>query len=216
MLLTYRAFSIVLVIASLVLSIPAFGKEDKNDRRVKVITPDLEIKKAKPVALDDERFEVGSFFGGIGIEDYSIKPLVGSSLVFHFDDRLFAQILYGASDAERATFEDVLDGNFLADEDEAYTYFALRAGINVFNSRSYLGKNLKFNSRIYFVAGLGQTYFAGQDSFTFHFGPSYRIVVTDWLTWNIDFINHIHERDLFGEEKVTQNIEISTGLNFMF
>lgn len=210
----------ILIVTSLI-SISCFttavlSEEDKNDRRIKVITPDIEIKKATPVALDDEKFEVGTFFGGLAIEDYGIKPLVGSSLVFHFDDRLFAQVLYGASNSERATFEDVEGGNFLADDDEAYTYFALRAGINVFNSRSYLGKNLKFNSRIYFVAGVGSTYFAGQDAITFHFGPSYRIVLTDWLTWNIDFINHIHERDLFGEEKVTQNIEISTGLNFMF
>ena len=161
MTLRVSTFCFFAVYSLLFFASESFAEEDKDrsDRRVKVITPDLEIKKAKPVALDDEMFEVGTFFGGIAIEGFSIKPLVGTSLVFHWDDRFFTQVMYGASDSERATAEDINDETRLSDEDRVYSYFSARAGINVFTSRTYFLKDYKFNSRIYFVAGVGSTSF---------------------------------------------------------
>ena len=44
----------------------------------------------------------------------------------------------------------------------------------------------------------------------------YRLLLTDSLAWRLDVRDHIFDRDTFGDDEITHNIELSTGLSFFF
>jgi outer membrane beta-barrel protein len=75
---------------------------------------------------------------------------------------------------------------------------------------------LTFNSDFYLVGGVGNTRFGGEDNFTTTLGTGYRIVLRDWLTWNIDFRDHIFSSDIIKSNQTTHNIELSTGVAFFY
>ena len=75
---------------------------------------------------------------------------------------------------------------------------------------------LFISSRRYLVGGVGNTSFAGDEQFTMVFGTGYRIILSDWLTWNMDFRDHMFETELLSKKKTTHNIEFATGLTVFF
>jgi outer membrane beta-barrel protein len=76
--------------------------------------------------------------------------------------------------------------------------------------------NLTFNSAFYLIGGIGNTEFGGEDNFTTTVGTGYRIVLLDWLTWHIDFRDHIFQSDILNEDETTHNIELSSGVTLFF
>ena len=73
-----------------------------------------------------------------------------------------------------------------------------------------------FNTALYLIAGIGSTHFAGNDRFTINVGSGYRLLATDWLAIHGDLRDHIFDMDLFGENKITNNIEVSLGATIFF
>ena len=71
-------------------------------------------------------------------------------------------------------------------------------------------------SEIFLLTGLEQVKFAGNSETGLTFGLSYRVVLTNWLTSNIDFREHLFKRDFIGDSKQTFNTEFRWGLNFLF
>ncbi|MCW9016190.1 MAG: outer membrane beta-barrel domain-containing protein, partial [Kangiellaceae bacterium] len=74
----------------------------------------------------------------------------------------------------------------------------------------------KFNSHIYLTGGLENVEFAGESNIGLVVGTTYKVVSTDWLTWNFELKNHIFERDFLADKKMTNNIEFSVGFNVLF
>jgi outer membrane beta-barrel protein len=75
---------------------------------------------------------------------------------------------------------------------------------------------LTFNSSFYLVGGVGNTEFGGEDNFTTTLGTGYRIVLRDWLTWHVDLRDHIFKSDIISSSRITNNIELSTGVTWFF
>jgi len=196
----------------------ASAQDDGNIeiKPVKIIKPEVKRREVKGAAIDTEMFEVGAYAGFLAVEDFNTNLITGLSVSYHINDRWIAQFNAARSEVERSTFEEVIDSSFLADSDRNFDYMNISAGFNLFPGRSYRGKNIKFNSGVYILAGLGTTEFAGSSSTTLMFGSSYRTVLTDWLTCNLDFRNHVMDREFLGESKTTQNIEFSIGFNILF
>jgi outer membrane beta-barrel protein len=202
----------------------ALVSAQSDSSSVKIIEPKKDVVKAKSAAIDDERFELGIFTGLIAVEEFSESSILGASFSYHLTPKVLLQLNHATADVGRATFEDNTGGSgFLTDSEREFTYTNLLAGYRVLRGRSFWGKNSKYNSDIYLMAGLGSVDFAqGSSNTSFVIGSSYRVVLTDALTMNFDIRGHSVEREfniLDGEEgnkERTFNTEFVIGLNLLF
>lgn len=193
----------------------AFDAE-KESSSVTIINPQKKINKVRSAKIDTEKFELGFYLGTLSVEDFGTNQAMGFSVLYHLSPEYFAQFNYGSSDVGRATFEDVVGQDFLSDDDEIFDYTQLSIGYRLFHGRSFLGAKSKYNSHIYLTAGIENVDFAGESNLGFVIGSTYKIVSTDWITWNFELKNHIVERDFLADKKVTNNIEFGVGFNALF
>ncbi|MCW8876380.1 MAG: outer membrane beta-barrel domain-containing protein [Kangiellaceae bacterium] len=189
---------------------------EKEQSPVTVIEPKSKNTRAKSAKIDTEKFEIGVYLGSLSVEDFGTNQAMGISFLYHFSPTVFAQFSYGSSDVGRATFEEVAGQDFLSDDDEVFSYTQIAAGYKLFHGRSFLGEKSKFNSHIYLTGGLENVEFAGESNIGLVVGTTYKVVSTDWLTWNFELKNHIFERDFLADKKMTNNIEFSVGFNVLF
>jgi hypothetical protein len=187
-----------------------------SDKRTPIIEPTNQPKPVKVAKIDTEKFELGAFIGLLNIEDFNTNPVLGISFSYHYKPNILAQINHGRSTASHASFEENSGLNFLASSDYDFTYTELLAGYRVLRGRSFMGKNVKLDSDIYLLAGLSQNSFADNSKIGYSFGASYRTVLTDTITVNIDFKDHIFNREFIGDGKTTHNTELTIGLNILF
>lgn len=185
---------------------------------IKILEPDVQQRKASQAKIDNEVFEGGFFGGMISIEDFGTHPLYGVKASFHATEDFFLQANYGHSKAGRTSYETIngSDIKILSDKDREYSYYDLLVGYNLFPGETFVSSRLTFNSAFYLVGGVGNTTFAGDEQFTFVIGTGYRIILSDWLTVNLDYRDHIFETELLGEKKNTHNIEFTGGLTVFF
>ncbi len=213
----------LLTAAVLLLSPLALSAEEDNDGSVvinpiKIIEPDVQRSKNDQAKIDNEVFEAGFFLGMISIEDFGTHPLYGVKTSFHATEDFFLQANYGRSDAGRTSYETINGSgiNILTDTEREYSYYDVLVGYNLFPGETFVTRNLTFNSAFYLVAGVGNTRFAGDEQFTLVIGTGYRIIFSDWLTWNLDYRDHMFDTELLGHKKQTHNIEFATGLTVFF
>lgn len=184
---------------------------------VQVIEPDLNRREIKTDAIDTENIEIGAFYGILSIEDFSSNEVYGVRAAYHVTEDFFLEGTYGLSEGDLTSFEKLSGGSpLLSDEDREYSYYNLSAGWNVFPGEVFIWDDYAFNSSVYLIAGIGSTEFAGDSWFTVNVGAGIRLLLTDWVAWHIDVRDHIFDRDTFGEDQTTHNIEFHTGLTFFF
>jgi outer membrane beta-barrel protein len=207
----------------LLLSPLALSAEEGNDGSVvinpiKIIEPDVQQSKNDQAKIDNEVFEAGFFLGMISIEDFGTHPLYGVKASFHATEDFFLQANYGRSEAGRTSYETINGSgiNILTDAEREYSYYDVLVGYNLFPGETFVTRNLTFNSAFYLVGGVGNTRFAGDEQFTLVIGTGYRIIFSDWLTWNLDYRDHMFDTELLGHKKQTHNIEFATGLTVFF
>jgi outer membrane beta-barrel protein len=213
----------LLTAAVLLLSPLALSAEGGNDGSVvinpiKIIEPDVQQSKNDQAKIDNEVFEAGFFLGMISIEDFGTHPLYGVKASFHATEDFFLQANYGRSEAGRTSYETINGSgiNILTDAEREYSYYDVLVGYNLFPGETFVTRNLTFNSAFYLVGGVGNTRFAGDEQFTLVIGTGYRIIFSDWLTWNLDYRDHMFDTELLGHKKQTHNIEFATGLTVFF
>ena len=213
----------LLTAAVLLLSPLALSAEEDNDGSVvinpiKIIEPDVQQSKNDQAKIDNEVFEAGFFLGMISIEDFGTHPLYGVKASFHATEDFFLQANYGRSEAGRTSYETINGSgiNILTDAEREYSYYDVLVGYNLFPGETFVTRNLTFNSAFYLVGGVGNTRFAGDEQFTLVIGTGYRIIFSDWLTWNLDYRDHMFDTELLGHKKQTHNIEFATGLTVFF
>jgi len=213
----------LLTAAVLLLSPLALSAEEGNDGTVvinpiKIIEPDVQQSKNDQAKIDNEVFEAGFFLGMISIEDFGTHPLYGVKASFHATEDFFLQANYGRSEAGRTSYETINGSgiNILTDAEREYSYYDVLVGYNLFPGETFVTRNLTFNSAFYLVGGVGNTRFAGDEQFTLVIGTGYRIIFSDWLTWNLDYRDHMFDTELLGHKKQTHNIEFATGLTVFF
>ncbi len=205
--------------ASLIALVGVHGSlwaSESNNDSVKIIEPNQQIKSADAAAIDTEKFELGVFTGLLSVEDFDTNRVTGFNFTYHINSDFTASLQRAESEVGRATFEDVVGGDFLSKDDETFKYLSLVGGYRLFHGRSFAGERSKFNSNIYLLFGFSQIEFAGNDESGMILGTSYKTVLTDWLTWDLTFKDHIYERDFLGDKKRTHNVELSLGLNVLF
>lgn len=183
-----------------------------------VIEPDLDPKEFKVARIDNEFFEIGLSAGLISIEDFGTVPTYGAQLTFHATEDLFLQAIGGYANATVSTAELILgeDIRLLNDSERQYVYYDFLVGLNWLPGESFITRKLAFKSSNYIAGGVGNTLFGGENNLTWVGAIGYKLVLTDFMTWQYDIRDHIFESDLLGSSKWVHNIELSTGVSLFF
>ena len=182
-----------------------------------VIEPDLQRRQLEVDAIDTENLEIGLFYGVISIEDFSSSAVYGLRAAYHISEDFFFEAAYGAAEGDLTSYEKLSGGSpLLNDSDREYTYYNLSAGWNALPGEVFVFDDYVFNSSLYFIGGVGSTSFAGDDWFTVNFGAGFRLLFNDSIAWHIDVRDHIFDRDTFGKDETTHNIELSSGITVFF
>jgi outer membrane beta-barrel protein len=208
-----RLFLSALLCAPLV----SWAADDASPKRsAQVIEPDLQRREIKAPKIDTENFEVGAYYGVIGIQDFGTNGVWGVTLAYHITEDIFVEGEYGSSEGDKTSFEKLSGGsNLLSDEDREYTYYSADIGWNVLPGEVFIGK-YAFSSSLYLIGGVGSTEFAGDSAFTINVGVGYRLLLNDWLAWRIDARDYLFDRNIFGEEDHANNLELRTGFTVFF
>lgn len=195
---------------------PLLAQSDAERVLGDIISPDLERREINEAKIDTENFEGGVFAGVISIEDFGSNAVYGGRLAVHVTEDLFIEATLGQSELQETSYETLSgDTRLLSDAQRRLTYYNLALGVNLFPGEVYLGR-WAFNNSFYLIGGAGNSLFADNEYFTFHFGGGLRLFLTDWLALRMDVRNHVLTHNLFGDEKSIQNLETHLGLSVFF
>ena len=187
------------------------------DANEEVISPDIERRTIERPAIDTEDFEVGMFVGILSIQDFNSEVVYGVRAAWHVTEDFFFEVDYGASKADLTSYEKLTGGPPLFEDSERdYSYYTLNLGWNALPGEVFILDDYAMKSDFYLIGGVGNTDFLGDNWFTVSLGVGYRLLINDWITWRVDVRDHIFDRDVFGLEETTNNIEWTTGITFFF
>ena len=179
-----------------------------------VISPEIDRREIKVARIDNENIEVGIYGGILAIEDFDSSNISIVRIDFHINEHTFIEASYGSAKGDTTTFEELIPSTqLISDEQREYTSYDISFGWNIFPGETWL-RNKAYKSDFYLILGGGSTEFGGDKWFTWNVGAGYRLFLNDWLAWRIDVRDHIFNRDLFGEDDQTNNIEMSSGVSF--
>jgi outer membrane beta-barrel protein len=182
-----------------------------------VVEPVVKRRDVEPPGLDTENFEAGVFVGTVSIEDFGSSVLYGGRIAYHFTEDLFAEATVGSSKAGKTSYEDLSgSANLLTDSERQFTYYDLALGWNALPGEVFFGGKHAMPSAVYLTLGAGSTNFAGDDHFTVALGAGLRVLANDWIAVHLDVRDHMFESDLFGKNKLTQNLQVGFGVTAFF
>jgi len=184
---------------------------------IEVITPEVERREITRAAIDTEDFEIGVSAGLISIQDFKAETTVGLRAAWHVTEDFFFEAYYGSSQGDQTSYEQLSGGAPLFTEEERdYQFYTLSLGWVVLPGEIFILDRYAFKSDFYLIGGAGSTEFLGDSWFTVSIGAGYRLLLNDWIALRIDVRDHLFDRDAFGVEETTNNIEVTTGLTFYF
>jgi outer membrane beta-barrel protein len=211
--------SIFLTLVILITLLPTElrAAEESEENENSLIQPQIERTEFNESIIDSEDFELSAYIGLLGIEDFGTNPVLGLKLAYHVNEDIFAQFDYGFSDAGKTSFEVISGGApLLSDEERSLEYYLVNIGFKLLPGEAFVTDSSTFNTTFYVVAGLGSTDFAGDSRFTINFGTGYQILFADAFSLRIEASDLIFNMDVFGEDKVTHNLQYSVALSWFF
>ena len=214
-----RICSIFLTLVILISTLPAVlhAAEQNEEDQNSLIQPEIERTEFDESIIDSEDFELSAFAGILSIEDFGTNPVLGFEFAYHVNEDVYVQFDYGFSDAGQTSFE-VLSGGapLLSDDERELQYYLFNIGFNLLPGEAFVTESSTFNTSFYVIGGIGSTEFAGDDRFTINFGTGYQILFADAFSLNIDVRDLIFNMDVFGEDKVTHNLQYTVALGWFF
>lgn len=214
-----RIRSIFLTLVILISTMPTVlhAAEQNEESQNSLIQPEIERTEFDESIIDTEDFELSAFAGILSIEDFGTNPVLGFEFAYHVNEDVYVQFDYGLSEAGETSFE-VLSGGapLLSDDERELQYYLFNIGFNLLPGEAFVTDSSTFNTSFYVIGGIGNTEFAGDDRFTINFGTGYQILFADAFSLNIDVRDLIFNIDVFGEDKVTHNLQYTVALGWFF
>ena len=182
-----------------------------------VISPDIDRRNIERPAIDTEDYEIGLYVGILSIQDFNSELVYGVRGAWHVTEDFFFEVDYGSSKADLTSYEKLTGGPPLFEDAERdYSYYTLNLGWNVLPGEVFILDDYAMKSDFYILGGVGSTDFLGDNWFTISVGVGYRLLINDSITWRVDVRDHIFDRDVFGLDETTNNIEWTTGITYFF
>ena len=80
----------------------------------------------------------------------------------------------------------------------------------------FVGTKWAMTSSMYFIFGVGNTEFIGEDELTYSVGFGLRVLPRDYLSLRIEAKDNIFESDLLGTNEYKHNMEFNLGFSVFF
>jgi outer membrane beta-barrel protein len=161
-------------------------------------------------------FELNLFAGTYSVQNLGAHPVTGLRLDFHITEDFFVEASAGRSKVTDENYRQVLPGGIFTNGSSNLKYYSVSAGVNVLPGEMFVGAKRALASSIYLLAGTGNTQFAEQRQQTFHFGTGMRVLLNNRWALRVDMRDYIFPLDLLGLRQNTHNLELTTGLSFIF
>ncbi|MCR8922377.1 outer membrane beta-barrel domain-containing protein [Dasania sp. GY-MA-18] len=204
---------ILLILTWLSFSSAAVAQDDNEQ----VIIPDIDRREIGVDAIDSENFAISVHAGVISIEDFETTDLELYRFAWHVSEYIFFEASYSKAQGDLTSYEELVGGTPLFVEDQReFTQTNIAIGFNILPGHIHFSDRFNFNSNFYLTLGAGNTEFLGDDWATITYGGGYQLLLTDFLAVHIDVRDHIFDRETFGREETTNNIELSMGLSYFF
>ncbi|MBK7614045.1 MAG: outer membrane beta-barrel domain-containing protein [Vitreoscilla sp.] len=181
-----------------------------------VVVPQVDRREVKLPRFPSNDFEVGLFGGAYSVQNFGASIAGGLRLGYHITEDYFVEAALGTTRVKDEAFRRVLPGGIFPTGSERLQYANLSLGVNLLPGEVFLGPGRALPSSIYLIGGVGTTRFAGQRQQSFNLGLGAKVYLRDWLALRVDMRDHIYSLDLLGKRESTQNLELSTGLSYLF
>jgi len=182
-----------------------------------LIEPEVQRVAFQEARIDALNFEAALLLGQISIEDFGVQPLLAVSMSYFITENIFAELRLGQATAGRTSYEVLTAGApLLTDAERDYQFYSLNIGYHLLPGEAFVTRNLTYNTAFYLSGGIGNTRFAGSDRFTINYGAGYRFLFKNLGDVSLDFRNSVHDMDLFGELKTTNNLQFTLGFGLVF
>lgn len=166
--------------------------------------------------INNEVFELGVFAGIINVEDFSSEFVPGLSVTFRASEDFFIQYNYLEADIALSSYENS-QGQLFSGSDRTFSHYDLLIGYNLFQGEFFGAPNQAKLSALYAVAGIGNTEFGGESSFTYTLGLGYEVAITRHIGIHADFRNYVYQSALVSAEKRMVNAtQVSVGAKYLF
>lgn len=204
--------------STLILPAIASGAELEDEQELEsVIQPEIIRSTFTESNIKTADFEVIANLGVLSIEDFGSNLVYGIKLNYHISDDFFVGAEWSQADGGDTSFELLSGGApLLSDDERQMTTYLLTLGYNVLPGEAFVTDKVTYNTAFYVIGGLGKTDFAGDDHFTVSIGAGYRVLAADFLSIYVDFRDNIFNLDIFGKEKLTNNLQLTMGVGFYF
>lgn len=206
----------ILLLLSLFFSASTWAAEEKQSNSEQIIQPKVVTQDISISKIDTEDFEVGAFFGLYTSEDFGSAAVQGINISYHVTEGLFVEATLGRTTLNRTSAEKQFNFDTLSGEDRELTYTSVMLGWNMLPGETYFGDSWAFPMALYLVSGIATTDFAGEDRATAAIGLGYRLLITDYMAFHLDFRLHSYKVVVLTEERTTKNTLMHTGVSFFF
>lgn len=190
-----------------------------------IIQPAVSRSQITVPKIDAYDFEVTVFQGMLSVENFGTNSVSGLRLAYHVTEDFFLEGTYGKSTISDRAFRD-LGLALFPNPEENLTYYNVSLGAELFPGEVFLGRKRAMSSSVYLIGGVGNTDFVGgtraggnrarESRFTYNFGIGIRLLPTDWLALRVDVRDHVFKSDLLGDNKTTNNFELTAGIAIFF
>lgn len=197
-------------------SVAGWAADEDLFKSEPIIKPEVERREIHTANIDTEDFEVGFYGGMYSTGDFGTNPVTGVRLAFHINEYLFVEAAGGTTKTDTTSVEVFFPSVFSLVDDKTLTYYNISLGWNILPGESFVGSGWAFSSSYYFIAGAGNTRFAGETYFTINGGMGLRFLVTDWMALHVDMRDHVFQHDILLEKKTAHNLEMSAGITLFF
>jgi outer membrane beta-barrel protein len=212
-----RTLTTLLLLAGAVFAAPAWAQSaPQQPANEQVIVPQVDRRDVRVPRYPNKDFEVGAFVGSYSAENFGSSTVYGLRLGYHITEDVFVEATYGTTEVSDEAFRRVLPGGIFADPKETLKYYNFSAGYNILPGEIFIGRNVAKASAVYVIAGIGSTDFITQKKQTINFGLGLRVLLRDRFAVRVDIRDHVYSLDLLGENKSTNNVELTAGLAFYF
>ncbi len=165
--------------------------------------------------IDTEYFDAGISLGILNIEDFGSEFTAGVNLTFNATENFFMQMNYLQANADESSFE-LSQGNLFSGGDRNFKHYDFLVGYNLFQGEHFFSEGKANLSSLYVVAGVGDTEFGGEGSFTYTTGIGYQFAIQRSVIIRLDFRDYIYKTNIIGEDKTTHNTQLGLGISYLF
>ncbi|MCZ6560920.1 MAG: outer membrane beta-barrel domain-containing protein [Gammaproteobacteria bacterium] len=219
-----KILTLVLVIGFFASGCSVLSSRDKQDEKQElpmeeapgqVIAPDVERRDISVPKIDTENWEIGLYVGVLSVDDFGSRAIYGVRAAYHVSEDFFLEGAYARSTVEDTNFRDIGLPIF-PNEEEDLNFYSFSLGYNFLPGEVFVGTKWAMTSSMYFIFGVGNTEFIGEDDLTYSLGFGLRVLPRDYLTLRIEAKDNIFESDLLGTNDYKHNLEFNIGFSVFF